>query len=116
MSATSPETTDTHEAEWAISDAEELAWDDLWDTDAARCCSCPSCNFYAPDYEQHKGEPCILRTLIERIIGFRRAEAMTIAADLAETCETGTHAAQVIRFTERSLSRAISTPPVGGDA
>lgn len=60
-----------HGSEWDMSDDEELAWDELWDTDAARSCSCPSCNFYAPDYEQHKGEPCVLRTLIERIIAAR---------------------------------------------
>ena len=48
-------------------------WDEFWDTDAANCCSCPSCNFYALDYEQHKDEPCLLATLIERIIAARLA-------------------------------------------
>lgn len=56
-----------------MSDVEGDVWDEFWDTDAARCCSCPSCNFYALDYEQHKDEPCLLRTLIERIITARAA-------------------------------------------
>lgn len=61
-----------------ISDAEYEVWDELWDTDAARCCSCPSCNYYAPDYEQHKGTPCVLGVIVERIIAARiRAEAAT---------------------------------------
>lgn len=60
-----------HETEWAMSDAEEQAWDDLWDTDAARSCSCPACNYYAPDYEAHKDEPCVLTTIIDRIIAER---------------------------------------------
>lgn len=62
-----------------LTEAEEQAWEELWETDAARCCSCPSCNFYAPDYEQHGGEPCILRTLIERIVTDRLAAAVARA-------------------------------------
>jgi len=50
---------------------EAEAWEALWETDAARCCSCPSCNHYLPDYEKHKDEPCLLQTLIEDIITAR---------------------------------------------
>lgn len=64
-----------------MTEAEGDAWDALWDTDAARCCSCRSCNFYAPDYEQHKGEPCVMRTLIEQIIAIRVTAALNEVAE-----------------------------------
>lgn len=49
--------------------------DALNDTDAMRSCSCPSCNFYAPDYEQHKDEPCETWELIRAFADARMAES-----------------------------------------
>ena len=74
-----------------MSDAEAEAWDDLWDTDAARCCSCPGCNFYAPDYEKHASEPCVMQTIIERIIAARAADPTRTVhpAGAADTHTTG---------------------------
>lgn len=63
-----PRTNDT-----SLTDTERVdeLIDALNDTDALRSCPCPSCNFYAPDYEQHKGEPCSTWALIEQYVDAR---------------------------------------------
>lgn len=82
MSATSPESAHT------MSDAEGDAWDDLWDSGEV-ICTCPSCNYYAPDYEQRKDEPCVLRTAVDRIASARIAAAKNEIAEPPIDCSCG---------------------------
>ncbi len=75
--------------EGVVLGAEDDIWDELWDTDAANCCSCPACNHYAPDYKQHQNEPCVLKVLIERIIAARLAERAAHEGLRAHDCGPG---------------------------
>lgn len=98
-----------------MTDAEAEVWDEFWETDAARCCSCPSCNYYAPDYEQHKGEPCLLTALFDRIFAARLrglASDSTARAVLAKAYrEAGlANAAEAIH----ALADHVSLPAGGG--
>lgn len=55
----------------APADTLDTVIDDLNDTQAMRCCDCPSCNHYAPDYILHRDEPCQTWALIERYAAAR---------------------------------------------
>jgi hypothetical protein len=90
---------------------EAEVWDAFWETDAARCCSCPSCNYYAPDYGAHKDESCLLRTLVERIIAARLAAVEALADEWGSLAITiyGNRSHTLARCAEDL--RAALTPP-----
>lgn len=50
-------------------DAEDEVWDQLFDTDAMRACSCVGCNHYLPDYDPDR--TCEVIGLIYKIIEAR---------------------------------------------
>lgn len=83
-------------------------WDELWD--AANCCSCPACNHYAPDYEQHQNEPCVLKVLIERIIAAgvaaERAAHAGVRAAVRGAANAAAHEARLARFDARTSQAA----------
>jgi hypothetical protein len=60
-------------------DVEEAAWDSLFDTQAMRCCDCPSCNSYLPEHEYKPETKCVVVEAIERIIAAKVAEAEVAA-------------------------------------
>lgn len=44
------------------------AWDALHETDAMRCCCCPSCNFYLPEGEYKPETECVTVAAIKRLV------------------------------------------------
>lgn len=63
----------------------EDPWDDLFDTTAARCCDCPSCNHYLPDGYRPESK-CVLVAAVERIVA---EQVRALADEWEEAYESG---------------------------
>lgn len=67
--------------------------DSYGDTIPGRCCVCPSCNYYAPDYADHQGEPCqtleLIRTEIAAHVRAAKAAAHPTTPGLCPCGQSG---------------------------
>lgn len=53
---------------------EDDLWDALNETMAARCCDCPSCNYYLPPGEFRPESKCVLEAAVEDLMAHARDE------------------------------------------
>lgn len=63
---------------------EDDLWDALNDTTAARCCDCPSCNYYLPEGEYRPESKCVHRAGVEALMAHERERVLREFEGLAD--------------------------------
>ena len=92
------------------------AWDDLWDTQAARCCDCPSCNHYLPEGQYKPESKCVLMAAVEAIVASHVTAALTevakeIEEQSAKCCPGKAHEDCSVTGSAAIVRAQLPTPP-----